>query len=119
MYYYNNNEYWFMYNRLTTGGPKPIDNTVLTDLNWHHYVIKRSGTSFSVYIDNSLVMLIYLDGTALVPASNGVIIGQDQDTVGGGFDVNQSMGGSIDELRVYNRALTDGEISAIYNLASP
>ncbi len=44
----------------------------------------------------------------------GLIIGQDQDSVDGGYSAIQSWAGDVDNLRIYNRALNSTEIRALY-----
>jgi len=39
-------------------------------------------------------------------------LGQDQDSLGGGFDPSQAFDGGLDELRFWDRARTSGEIAA-------
>lgn len=48
-------------------------------------------------------------------SSNGFILGQEQDSVGGGFEVSQAYIGYLDEFAIWNRALSNSEISEIYN----
>jgi len=40
-----------------------------------------------------------------------LVLGQEQDSLGGGFDPNQSFDGEINSLRIWERALTDEEIA--------
>ncbi|HDN27376.1 MAG TPA: hypothetical protein ENG03_09840, partial [Thioploca sp.] len=37
---------------------------------------------------------------------NGLILGREQDVLNGAFD-GQDLSGQIDDIRIYNRALTD------------
>ena len=46
----------------------------------------------------------------------GLMFGQEQDTVGGGFSLAQTFNGVLDDLRLYTRILTPTEIT---NLANP
>lgn len=48
-----------------------------------------------------------------------MVIGQDQDSVGGGFDPQQRFIGSLDELSVWNRELTPAEVAALVGQAVP
>ena len=48
-----------------------------------------------------------------------MVIGQDQDSLGGGFDGNQSFDGSLDDVRIYKKVLTDSEVSDLFNQESP
>ena len=83
---------------------------------WHHMAITR---------DSSSVMRRYIDG---IPAghaamtegtSNGtkvMILGQDQDSFGGGFEASQALDGAIDEVRIWTIARTATEIADGYTL---
>ncbi len=87
---------------------------------WHHVVWVRQSASG--------VETIYLDGSPLNDSnaagnsssisldSGGVIIGQEQDSLGGGFDSNQVFHGWIDEVMVYNRTLSQSEVSDLVSL---
>ena len=44
----------------------------------------------------------------------GSFIGQEQDSIGGGFDPAQRFTGWLDDFRIYNRALSDGEARQLY-----
>ena len=46
-------------------------------------------------------------------------IGADQDAVGGGWQSGQAVHGSIDDVRIYDRALSASEVLALYNLEKP
>ncbi len=48
-------------------------------------------------------------------SEGGVIIGQEQDSLGGSFDINQSFDGTIYEMLLFNRALTSAEINTYMN----
>src|SRR6185436_19171609 len=85
-------------------------NTSVSDTNFHHLAVTKSGTT----------VVFYVDGTAY-PAppygttytfSTSATIGARGDNFGNGFY------GSIDELAVYNRALAANEIQAIYGARS-
>jgi len=83
-------------------------------LTWHHFVVLRNGSTGRFYLDGQQIG----DGqsvstTAISLGSGGFILGQDQDSVGGGFEASQSWAGDIDNLRIYNRALNQTEITAL------
>ena len=44
-----------------------------------------------------------------------VILGQDADALGGDFDENQALSGSISEFNMWNRALDDEEVQQLSN----
>ena len=93
----------------------------LNDGKWHHICATWESTSgnWQVYIDGG----IQGQGTNLAAgktiANNGiVIIGQDQDSMGGGFDQNQSFGkGRLTSISLWDRVLSphDGSFSFLTN----
>ncbi|MGY8871988.1 MAG: LamG-like jellyroll fold domain-containing protein, partial [Pseudomonadales bacterium] len=85
---------------LTAGG--------LFDGNWHHVVGTRSGSDFSLYIDNTLA-----------DSATNALIGSVDNTValrmGATDGVSSDYDGLLDEVRLYNRALTSSDITELYN----
>lgn len=78
------------------------------DGQWHHVMITYNGTTFSLYVDGVLVSKQQGTGTnAIYYEPGGVAIGQDGDNPDGFFS------GNIDDVRLYNRALSPAEVSAL------
>ncbi|XP_041132951.1 pentraxin-4 [Polyodon spathula] len=48
-----------------------------------------------------------------IPPGGSLVLGQEQDSVGGGFDMAESFVGSLAGFAAWNRALTPGEVSGI------
>lgn len=88
---------------------KNVDSSATyLDGNWHHITGTWDGTTIRLYVDGSEVASSSQDVTPV----SGVY------PVTMGKDPNQSTSyfvGLIDDVRIYNRALTVGEISQIYN----
>jgi len=88
---------------------------------WHQVVWTRDVSDGSE--------TLYLDGTALSDTNGsantsnvtldpeGVILGQEQDSLGGGFDPNQVFHGWIDEVLLYDKVLSPPEVATIYSLS--
>jgi len=88
------------------------DQTMVTAKSWHHYVGVYDGASVFLYIDG-----VSADSTP--PA----LTGNTQDSVHN-LQINRSDGGlgwngKIDDVRIYNRALTQAEITRLYNMGRP
>lgn len=92
-------------------GNVPI--TSIADNNWHHLVWTREGTENCFYRNNVLQGCKTLSSSSLNIQS--LIIGQEQDNIGGGFSPSQDWEGLIDELLVYDSAISTSEITKIYN----
>jgi hypothetical protein len=87
----------------------------LLDGQWHHFVFTGDGSSTKIYIDGTSRTVSIDNSDSGICTNNANIdtlrIG-DQHT--GGAEGN-FFNGSIDDLRFYNRALSAGEVSQIYN----
>lgn len=74
---------------------------------WHHLAISFDGTTRKLYVDGAL--RVEAGGTAsFAYDSHAVTLGCD-DNAG----VSEAYAGTLDELEIYNRALTDAEIAAL------
>ncbi|MCW8833317.1 MAG: LamG domain-containing protein, partial [Colwellia sp.] len=95
------------------GGSQSITtNTVAGDV-WHHLVWTRSGSNNLFYRDGVLQAgTATLSGGALNITS--LILGQEQDSLGGGFDSSQAVEGLIDELLVFDKALSSTDVHEIF-----
>lgn len=92
------------------GATSEINNTspLINDGEWHHVVgVAEDGVSSRLYIDGNLV------GTNGIPAftdrANRVRIGDNPDTS------NREWEGEIDDVAIWNRALTDAEIRQLWS----
>jgi hypothetical protein len=89
-------------------------SATVNDGVWHHVVAMRDGTTLNVYIDGKL------DGTNSVPAGYDLSGTSQHDVhVGAITDHTDSSlrkyfrDGVIDDVRIYNRALTEQEIQQV------
>ncbi len=81
--------------------PQSLDITT-----WHHYAATYDGSQMKVYVDGVLVKTTSRTGT-LDTDTNNLYIGRDL--------TSTLLDGSIDEVRLYNAALSDTGIEAIYD----
>ncbi|NWF67389.1 MAG: LamG domain-containing protein, partial [Campylobacterales bacterium] len=90
------------------------DETICTgtkydDNSWHNIVHKYDGTKQYIYVDGSL-LATGSKGSSDFDWQTHISIGFSQDAY------NKYFNGLIDDLRIYNRALSDSEIKELYNL---
>lgn len=86
-------------------------NTTLSLGAWHHVAIVRSGSNRSIYLDG--VLSAGPTAQSRLPSLSG-----DSFTIGTGdesFPTDAPFDGVIDEVRIYNRALSGSEISSLAN----
>lgn len=81
-------------------------STVLSLNTWSFVTITFDGTNLKSYVNGIADSVIHLPTftTALSTA-----------TMGAYFDASQKLTGTLDDLRVYNRALSQSEITTLYN----
>jgi len=101
-------------------GPNASTGVSTNDGNWHFIAVtwKSSSGQVKLYKDAQQVYSGTLAVGAVLTPGGSLVIGIDQDAVGGGFDPAQAFKGTIDEMMLYNRALTTDEIARIYNAGS-
>lgn len=89
----------------------------IADGNWHHIAWVRNGTNNCVAVDGAAAGCSATAGStaALNISAGGLIIGQEQDSVGGSFDISQEWEGLIDEVMIFQRAFSLAEVTAVYN----
>nr|XP_039263183.1 sushi, von Willebrand factor type A, EGF and pentraxin domain-containing protein 1-like [Styela clava] len=80
------------------------------------YVVARELYYVQLFLDGKLFDTVQYDSNESDPAETGqqaIIIGQDQDSIGGGFQANQAFKGTIENMLVYDRVLTREEIKTM------
>ncbi|MBI2629046.1 LamG domain-containing protein [Candidatus Pacearchaeota archaeon] len=77
----------------------------LSNTGWNHIVISYNGVAFNIYINS-------VKKSTISPWTYGV--GNPSANIAIGFSPGAPMNGSLDEVRIYNRVLTDKEIMYLY-----
>ena len=94
-----------------------LDGPIVTDVNFHHYAYVRSGDHHKLFMDGEVVASGDFTGspgdTSGLPLTIGALR-HDPDPTG----FVQYFGGVIDEVEIFNRALTAEEVRAIYDSGS-
>ncbi|NTU46044.1 DUF2341 domain-containing protein [Candidatus Roizmanbacteria bacterium] len=92
-----------------SGSPYQTTSGRLTTGIFNHYVISRKNSVLYTYLNGSLLGADNNIGVSSNVSNNSLIY------IGSG--VWGKMNGNIDETRIYNRALSPAEVSALYNWA--
>jgi hypothetical protein len=92
---------------LTDLGQYILSSSTVQKDRWYHVVGTFDGTTGRLYVDGVL--------NSSAPQSSPLTDRNNQVYIGRGISGTNSFSGSIDEVRVYNRALSATEISALYN----
>ena len=75
--------------------------------NWTHLVLTRNNNIYSTYINGQLAS-VSIDNNPILPNSIGWVLGNDPSS-------NSDYAGKLDDIGIWNRALTQQEITALYN----
>ncbi|XP_021522908.1 pentraxin-4 [Aotus nancymaae] len=90
----------------------------LLDGQWHHVCVIWTSTQgrYWLHVDRRLVATgsRFREGYE-IPPGGSLVLGQEQDSVGGGFDSSEAFVGSMAGLGIWDRALVPGEVA---NLAT-
>lgn len=80
---------------------------ILISNQWHSVAIVHDSTSFQLYIDNKLIEQKTITQKVVYDGSQNLSLGH----WGGG---GRFLKGNIDDVRIYNRALSEDEIAELY-----
>ena len=85
----------------------------LNDGGWHHICLtwRSSKGDVKVYVDGGLAQTFPNTGKSQsIPAGGTVVLGQDQDKVGGGFSSSQAYTGKLYGVYLWSRVLDLSDI---------
>lgn len=92
----------------TGGVAKSVSSTTdIVDGNWHQVIATYDGSSMRIYIDGVLEATTSSITGAIDNDSSNVDIGRKADN-------NQFFNGQIDDVRIYNRALSSEEVLSLF-----
>jgi len=101
--------------QLSINGSTITHTVSVSDLRnaWHHYAVTYNGSVVKIFFDGKEVYNATQTGTL----DSGTV----NTTIGWGsvFSTYYHLKGIIDEVRIYNRALSEKEIEYLYQLESP
>ena len=98
-----------------SNGSSSFGTVALSDTRWHHFVMVFDGSQ----ADNTTRLKGYIDGvqqtlsfTGTIPATTATVA--DNVHIGYSVPLNRHSDGTIDDVRVYNRALSADEVKRLY-----
>ncbi|XP_078377598.1 neuronal pentraxin-1-like [Oculina patagonica] len=101
--------------KLWVGGSEKRTSVSANDGNWHHICATWKNTgAWKFYKDGSLAQSGAGFQTGYTVKGGGsLMLGQEQDSTGGGLVANESLKGMLTNVNVWNRELTSCEIEAL------
>jgi hypothetical protein len=84
---------------------------------WHQAVATWNGSTISLYVDGvSDATAVSFSGSLRTNQTNSLTIGADDAAIGAGSTPLNYFNGTIDDVRIYNRALSATEVANLYHL---
>jgi hypothetical protein len=103
--------FWIQNTSWDSNPPNAIfSDLAYNDNNWHFFAATYSNSKLSLYIDNKLINTSNFSGSLL--SSGGWDAGI---AIGFAYKHGYYLNGIIDDIRIYNRVLTEQEITQLYN----
>jgi len=99
-------------NGISTSNTYPQTGNTWTTSSWQHVIVRWDGSKVYLYKNGVQIYSTNASGTLTAGTSCGQRFGQTDSCGGGGF-----YNGNLDEVRVYNRALSPNEVPQLYNFA--
>jgi len=90
-----------------------INPTKLNDNEWQHLLVNVDDEYVYLYVSGLLASKLPRNTDNIFNADEPLYIGN---TFNGGAGSNNHYNGLMDELRIYNRALSESEIQSLYNI---
>ncbi|WP_371194167.1 DUF6701 domain-containing protein [Glaciecola sp. SC05] len=109
--YWFQNDGTFLPYLFNSAGASIVVDSIANDI-WTHFTLTREGSQLCLYKNSTLEGCV-TRGTDPLDIES-LILGQEQDTVGGGFVASQAFDGLIDELLVFDGAITGSQVTEIF-----
>jgi len=91
-----------------------FSDIILLKNEWYHTCFTWSASTQMDYYVNGVLVKSKSNSVSSIGSGGILILGQDQDSYGGGFDINQAFGGDLYQLNVFSRKLLVEDIAAMY-----
>ncbi len=101
---------WWVY---TSSEWQSTGNAPIALGTWTHAVGTYDGTTSSLYVNGTLFSSATLSGGNIVPASDPLCIGRDPGNL-----TTRTFVGLVDEVSIYDRALTPSEVAGLFAAGS-
>ena len=102
---------------LNTEYEKPVFNTNKGNVlgRWVHYCILFDGKTFTVIRQGEPIVTFDLEDNQdnRLPLNGTLVLGQDQDSLGGDFTTDEVFKGSVSQFNIWDRTLSYGEIDSM------
>jgi hypothetical protein len=108
--YTDDNRLWSYFNTGSTNLLSLQSNFSIVDTEWHHIIFRRKNNDIRFFVDGVADTINYdASGVNIIDSSNKLGIGQF-----GEVTISLKFSGSVDEVGLWRRSLSDNEINRLY-----
>ncbi|GEM_PF-1080601 len=94
-----------------SGNWVPVGQGAFAFNSWHHLAATNDGTQIKIYYDGNLVKTAQCNGSVKISDNPlNMLIGTGYNTAGTGIFEGHAFKGRMDDVRIYNTALTESQI---------
>lgn len=98
--------------RAVVGGLACLSDNVVADGNWRHAAVTFDGAKVRLYVDGQAQKQEPAQFAALPAGDDDLVIGMNKSGALPG-EIGRSFNGTIDEVMIFNHALTESEVGAV------
>ncbi len=104
--------------RAVANGRACLSDSTVTDGRWHHGAVTYDGQTLKLYVDGVLQKQTVTGAGALVPNGKDLTIGMNRSNPAP-QQREVAFDGAVDEIMLFDRALTEEDVKAVVALAKP
>jgi len=82
--------------------------------DWYHHCLTWESGALEVYMNGVRIRSLESTSTVTMVTGGTLTLGQDQDTIGGGFDINQLFNGEMFNVNVFSKKLSHGDVAGMF-----
>ncbi len=104
--------------RAVAGGLSCLGDNVVADGNWHHAAVTFDGAKARLYVDGQAQKQEPAQFAEPSSGNDNLVIGMNNTGTLPG-EIGQSFNGAIDDVMIFNHALTEAEVGAVMTSVKP
>jgi len=99
----------------TAGGDRfDYDDVILVKKEWYNFCFTWKSGESDFYINGVRIKTTGTAPAGRIILGGTLVLGQESDSIGGGFHINDLFGGEMYNINVFKKKLSLGEVSGMY-----
>jgi len=81
---------------------------------WYHHCLTWESGALEVYMNGVRIRSLESTSSVTMVAGGTLTVGQDQDTIGGGFNIDELFNGEMHNVNVFSKKLSHKEVAGMF-----